>query len=97
MLAPHVPQGVAHFAHRGICTDALDNRRHRVPAAARRLAQPLERPLNGVVIAGFLQLRKPRQLAPGRRVVDIENRNRIVVFLDEVVDPDDDFLPPTAC
>ena len=58
------------------------------------VAQALQRPLHRVVVARLLQLFKPRQLPFGRRVVDVEDLDRIVVFLDEVVDADDDLLAP---
>ena len=45
-----------------------------------------------VVVARALQLVEPRQLQLGRRVVDIENLDRLLVRLHEVVDADDHLL-----
>ena len=98
ILAPHLAERVAHLADRGIGPHALEDRRHRVAVPARGLAQPVERPLHPVVVARPLQLVEPRQLRLGGRVVDVEDLDRLLVVLDEVVDADDDLLArSTAC
>src|SRR5690349_17716129 len=54
VLAPHLPQRVAHLAHRRVGADRIDDRRHDVLARPRRVAQPVERTLDEIAVARLL-------------------------------------------
>src|SRR6476646_5647038 len=59
VLTPDFAQRVAHLSHRGVGTDAVHQRVHRIPGAARRLLEQVEGPPHLVGVAGLAQLREP--------------------------------------
>src|SRR5215471_10906096 len=94
VFAPDFAQGVAHLAYRRVSPDGVENRRHQIVGALRRTPQPVQRPLHLICAAGLPQLFKLCQLAIGGRLVNIENFDRRLILLNEVVDADDDFFFP---
>src|SRR5579862_4705421 len=52
VLAPDVPERVAHFADRRVGAHGLEDRRHDVVGAARGGAQPIERAGDGAGVPG---------------------------------------------
>src|SRR5690349_8710494 len=59
VFAPDVAQRVAHLADRRIGADTIEQRIHRILAAARRFAQTVERLPYGVAVPGPAQLLEP--------------------------------------
>src|SRR3954470_7780058 len=97
VLAPHLAQRVAHLADGRVSADAVHQRIHGVPAAARRLAERRQRSLHAIVVTRLAQLIEPRHLPIGGALVDIQDRQRRLVALHEVVDADDDFVALLHC
>src|SRR5919197_171722 len=62
VFSPDVPERVAHFAHGCIGPHGVNEQRHRVGRAARRLLQGVERGPNPRVIPRVPQLIEPGQL-----------------------------------
>src|SRR4051812_42000010 len=86
----HVLEGAADLEQRAILARTLENERHRVRAAARRLAQILERLVAGLLVALCPKLFETRGLILLYRLADLEQRNRELRFLrHEFVHADD--------
>src|SRR3954463_14377430 len=79
VLAPHLAQRVAHLADRRVSADAVHQRIHGVPAAARRLAAPRRRSLHALFGACRARRVEPRPLPIGGALVDIQDRQRRLV------------------
>src|SRR5947208_10115416 len=76
VLAPDLPQRVAHLADRRVGADGVKNRRHQVRRRLRRRAQGLKRSRGGILVAGSPQPFELRQLLLGCRLIDVENLQR---------------------
>src|SRR5262245_14098916 len=94
VLAPHVAKRVADLADRGVGADRIDDRRHQVRGGPCRGPKRIERSDDRVVVARLLEFFELRQLRAGGGLVDVEDLDRRLVLLHEVVDADDDFLLP---
>src|SRR6188472_3071858 len=92
VLAPYVPQRIAHLAERRVSADRLEDRRHRIGAIPGAGAQRIERTRDAAGIARLLDLIDLLELALRRRLVDIENLDRGVIVLDVLVHADDDLF-----
>src|SRR2546421_643796 len=66
VFAPHFTERVAHLADRRVSPHGVENREHHVLGRARRDAQPIERPLNGDIVALALQPFELRDLFVAR-------------------------------
>src|SRR5688572_6050657 len=62
VFPPDLPEGVAHLADRRIRAHAVEERIHRVVAAARRLLQRIERAAHRLVVSGFAQFVETSEL-----------------------------------
>src|SRR6185436_1096972 len=76
VLAPHVPERVAHLADGRVGADAVHQGIHRIPGAARRLLERVERGTHPGVVARLPQRLEPGELPLGGGLVDVEDRNR---------------------
>src|SRR5262249_12739541 len=94
VLAPHLAERVACLADCGVRADSVEDWRHQVLCRLRRLTQTIERAPDGVVVARPAQRLELHQLLVRGRLVDVENLDRRLVGLDEVVDADDHLVLP---
>src|SRR5262249_49655694 len=92
VFTPDVAERVAHLADRRIRADGVQDEGHQVRRPARRLAQRIERAPDLIAVARLPELAELRELFIGRRFVDVQNLDRRLVLLHEVVDADDDLL-----
>src|SRR5688572_11378487 len=92
VFAPDIPERVAHFADGGIRPDCFEQQRHGVSGGHRPFAQRVKGPLDAAVVAAAAQRLELGQLRLAGGFVDVEDADRLLVLLDEVVDADDDAL-----
>src|SRR5262245_19717506 len=93
VLAPHLPERVAHLAERGVGAGGLEDGDHDVVLAPGDLLETSEGRAQPVVVAGGLERGHPGRLLLRHLLVDVEYGVR--PFLHHVVvDPDDDLLLP---
>ena len=76
ILAPHVPQRVAHLADGRIRAHGIEQRRHRVVGAGRGFPQPVERPDQQHLVARPAKAVEPGELVLCGVFVDAQNRQR---------------------
>ena len=90
--SPQTSRSASHISPTVAYANGVENRRHDVVGRACRGAQPIQRPRHLPAVAGPLQPLEPGELLLPGRLVDVEDLDRRLVFLDEIVHADDDLL-----
>src|SRR5213080_1808660 len=92
VLTPDLAQRIAHLANRRVGANGVENGRHEIRRGLGRRGQSVERSADAVIVARPEKHLELRQLLLGGGFVDVQNLDRRLVLLDEIVHADDDAL-----
>src|SRR5262245_37372968 len=92
VFPPDFPKRIAHFADGRIPADGFDEQRHRIGRAAGAFLEGVQGRADAAIVPRLTQPIERCQLPLGRRLVDVERANRLVLVSDELIDADDDLV-----